>query len=65
MAKTEGAEKAKAAGKAAQAAKAAAKKDASSEKREADYAAAKERCDSLAGTAKDGCVTDAKVKYGM
>ena len=44
---------------------AAAKKDASSEKREADYTAAKERCDSLAGTAKDGCVTDAKVKYGM
>ena len=42
-----------------------AKKDANNEKREADYKAAKERCDSLAGAAKDSCVGDAKVKYGM
>lgn len=41
------------------------KKDASAENREAEFKAAKERCDSLAGAVKDGCVNDAKVKYGM
>jgi hypothetical protein len=42
-----------------------ARKDAGAEKREADYKAAKERCDALAGPAKDGCQNDAKAKYGM
>jgi len=41
------------------------KKDANTEKREADYSAAKERCNSLAGTAKDTCLSDAKSKYDM
>ena len=41
------------------------KKDANAEKREADYKAAKERCDSLAGAAKDSCQNDAKAKFGM
>ena len=40
-------------------------KDASAEKREADYKAAKERCDSLTGAAKDTCQNDAKAKFGM
>jgi hypothetical protein len=39
--------------------------DTSKEKREADYKVAKEKCDALAGDAKNGCVNDAKVKYGM
>ena len=42
-----------------------AKKDANAEKREANYKAAKERCDALAGAAKDTCQNDAKAKYGM
>ncbi|WP_309679375.1 hypothetical protein [Polaromonas sp.] len=42
-----------------------AKKDANAEKREADYKVAKERCDSLAGAAKDTCQNDAKAKFGM
>jgi hypothetical protein len=29
----------------------------------ADYKAAKERCDSLSGSAKDACVSEAKMKY--
>ncbi|MBT9474528.1 hypothetical protein [Polaromonas sp.] len=41
------------------------KKDASAATREADYKAAKERCDSLAGAAKDTCLSDAKAKFGM
>jgi len=41
------------------------KKDAAEEKREADYKAAKERCDSLAGAAKGTCQSEAKSKYGM
>lgn len=41
------------------------KKEASAETREADYKAAKERCDSLAGAAKDTCLNDAKMKYGI
>lgn len=43
----------------------AAKKDANEEKREAEYKAVKERCDSLSGAAKDNCQNDAKVKFGM
>jgi hypothetical protein len=42
-----------------------AEKDALKEKREAAYLAVKVRCDSLAGTAKDSCVSDAKTEYGM
>ena len=41
------------------------KKDAGAEKREADYKAANERCDSLAGPVKDTCQKDAKSKFGM
>lgn len=40
-----------------------AKQSANSEKRAADYNVAAEKCDSLDGTAKDGCIRDAKVKY--
>lgn len=42
-----------------------ARKDASEKTRDADYKAAKERCDALSGDAKDTCVTDAKRKYGQ
>lgn len=42
-----------------------ARKEATSEKREADYKAARVRCDSLAGNAKDSCQNDAKAKFGM
>ena len=42
-----------------------AKKDATAEKREADYKAAKERCDALAGDAKTVCVNDAQRVYGQ
>jgi len=41
------------------------RKDASAEKREADYKVAKERCDSLSGGVKDTCQNDAKTKFGM
>jgi hypothetical protein len=41
-----------------------ARKDATEDKRDADYKVAIEKCDSLAGTAKDTCVKNAKVKYG-
>jgi len=41
-----------------------AKTDASKEKREADYKVAIEKCDSLAGNAKDQCQRDAKARYG-
>ena len=40
-----------------------ARKDAVEDKRDANYAAAKERCDALAGDAKDRCVTDAKMRF--
>lgn len=42
-----------------------ARKDASEHVRKADYEAAKERCDALAGDAKDVCVNDAKRKYAQ
>ena len=42
-----------------------ARKDASTETREASYKAAKARCDSLAGNAKDTCQKDAQAKFGM
>jgi len=42
----------------------AAKREATEDKRDADYNVAIEKCDALAGTAKDNCVRDAKVRYG-
>ncbi len=41
-----------------------ARKDASDDKRDADYKVAMEKCDGLAGTAKDGCQKNAKASYG-
>ncbi len=41
------------------------RKDVNADTRKAEYNAAKERCDALAGNAKDVCVADAKAKYGM
>lgn len=34
-------------------------------KRDADFKAARERCESLAGAAKDNCVVEAKTAFGM
>lgn len=42
-----------------------ARKDATLEKRKADYAVAKEKCDVLAGNAKDVCMADAKIQFGQ
>ena len=44
-------------------AQAGARKDASADKREADYKVAIEKCDALAGAAKDACVSSAKTQY--
>lgn len=41
-----------------------AQKDAATDKRDADYAVAVEKCDAMAGEAKGGCVAAAKVKFG-
>jgi hypothetical protein len=41
-----------------------ARKDAASDKRDAEYQVAIEKCDSLAGDAKASCVASAKVTYG-
>lgn len=41
-----------------------AKKEASADKNNADYQVAIEKCDALAGAAKDGCVAAAKAKFG-
>ena len=41
------------------------KQEASTQTREADYKAAKERCDSVAGVTRDSCLSEAKTKYGM
>ena len=43
---------------------ASAKREAADDKRDADYKVAVEKCDALAGAAKDSCVRDAKVRYG-
>ena len=43
---------------------AAARRDAAEDKRDADYKVAIEKCDSLAGAAKDTCVHDAKARFG-
>jgi hypothetical protein len=41
-----------------------ARNDATKNKRDADYKVAIEKCDALAGTAKDSCVNGAKAQYG-
>jgi hypothetical protein len=41
-----------------------ARKEANADKRAADYKVAIEKCDALAGPAKDSCVSNAKVQYG-
>jgi hypothetical protein len=41
-----------------------AKKDAASDKLDADYKVAIEKCDALAGDAKKSCVAAAKAKFG-
>ncbi len=41
-----------------------ARKDAASDKRDADYKVALEKCDALAGDAKASCVATAKASYG-
>jgi hypothetical protein len=41
-----------------------ARKEATTDKRAADYKVAIEKCDALAGPAKDSCVSSAKVQYG-
>lgn len=41
-----------------------ARKDASQDKRDADYKVATERCGALAGAPKDACIADAKARYG-
>ena len=38
---------------------------ATKDENEANYKAANARCDSMAGTAKDTCTTDTKVKFGI
>jgi hypothetical protein len=48
----------------AAATKSEARKDASEDKREADYKVATEKCDALAGDAKDACVSAAKSQHG-
>jgi hypothetical protein len=48
----------------AAATKTEARKDANEEKREAEYKVAIEKCDSLAGGAKDACVSAAKSQFG-
>ena len=39
-------------------------KEATADKRDAEYKVAIEKCDALAGTTKDACVSSAKVQYG-
>lgn len=40
------------------------RKDATADKRDADYKVAAERCDAMTGAAKDACVTQAKARFG-
>ena len=42
-----------------------ARKDANQNVREAEYKAARERCDALSGDVKDKCVADAKRVHGQ
>ena len=41
-----------------------ARKQAAEDKRNADYKVAIEKCDSLTGSAKNTCISDAKLRYG-
>ena len=41
-----------------------ARREATDDKRDAEYKVAIEKCDALAGATKDTCVRDAKVRYG-
>jgi hypothetical protein len=41
-----------------------AKREAATDKRDADYKVAIEKCDAFAGAVKDTCVRDAKVRFG-
>ena len=41
-----------------------ARKEATADKRAADYKVAIEKCDALTGAGKDACVSNAKVQYG-
>jgi hypothetical protein len=41
-----------------------ARKEATTDKRDAEYKVAIEKCDALAGSAKDSCVSAAKAQYG-
>ena len=43
---------------------ASAQREAADDKNDANYKVAVEKCDSLAGSAKDACVRDAKAKFG-
>jgi hypothetical protein len=38
--------------------------EATTDKRDAEYKVAIEKCDALAGSTKDACVSSAKVQYG-
>ena len=40
------------------------RKDAAEDKRDADYKVAVQKCDSLAGNAKDSCIAAAKAQFG-
>lgn len=40
------------------------KKDAAQEKRDADYAVAAQKCDAMAGDAKNSCIAAAKARFG-
>lgn len=40
------------------------RKKAAEDKTDANYAAAKERCDALSGASKDACVNDVKANLG-
>lgn len=42
----------------------AAREEASADKLDADYKVAIEKCDALAGPAKDACIGGAKARYG-
>jgi hypothetical protein len=41
-----------------------ARQDAAAKKRDADYAVAKEKCNAMAGDAKERCMNEAKMHYG-
>ena len=41
-----------------------ARKEANADKNDANYKAAKERCDAMSGDAKSACVADVKRVYG-